>query len=196
MATRKNLQGSVHLSGKTSQIVHRMLQDMMLGTVEKNRVEDLEDKQIAKPKSMIETFLRARLADVKKDKFDDEEEDLRQNPFKYDIYEERDIVTASDGASTSRRAIRDLQISSNNNQGNTLNPEDVETAAVKPKLGNVRTINIEDSVNNSENDEVSDKHDSTTKIFGYHKTKQKLDPDIYEEYCYNEGEFYPSVLNE
>lgn len=192
MATHKKLQTSIHLSGKTSQIVHRMLQDMMLGTVEKSRVQEFREAQIAKARpmnkakkvSLMELFLREKLADMKKDKFDDDEEDLRNNPHKYDIYEERDIVTASDGASSARQVLK------------VQNP-DATTAAVKTKAKPSGDIDLnEESQSNSIGDLPPDKMDSAAKLCGYYHTKKAPEPTAYDEYCNTEDEFYPSILNE
>lgn len=164
---------------------------MMLGTLEKNRVQEFEEQHTAKLKTtnkgrktkLIEDFLRSRL-EGKKDKFDEEEEEVRKNPLKYDIYEERDIVTVSEGGSTARKV-------------NTAALQELDTAAVVTNKGRTMNINIGESGNNSVNEEVPEKIDSTSKIFGYYTSKKKRPmPDEYEEYCFNEEQFYPSILNE
>jgi hypothetical protein len=130
MATSKNMKHSVRLSGKTSRIVHKMLQDMMLGTLEKNRVHEFGDDKIAKAKSLskgkkltlMEIFLRNRMDNKLKDKFDDdEEENIKNNLQKYDIFEEKETVTQSEGFFTSRKVLTPPK-----------NTDDIENA--KPKF--------------------------------------------------------------
>lgn len=182
---------SIRLSGKTSQIVHKMLQDMMLGTLDKNRVEEFNENKVAKPKSLsdgkkltlMEIFLRNRIENKLKDKFDDEQEDIKNNPQKYDIFEERETVTQSEGLSTARKVFsppKDLI--------------DIENTKSKPEKK--RTIDLGDSENNSINAEYPEKETSSTKLIGYHYKKDEPRPEVYENYLNKEEEFFPSILNE
>lgn len=164
---------------------------MMLGTVEKSRVKDFQEN-IANPKSLKEEkknnmlfkFLKDKLADDKKDKFDQEEEDLRNNPVKYDIYEERDIITASDGASTARKAFA------------TQNMQSEGGAEERFESNNYKGLNGIETENNSINEDNPDKNTTMKKLMGYYKTKDHPEPDAYDDYCIDEDEFFPSILNE
>ena len=111
-----------------------MIQDMMFGTIEKNRVreiqdeddfwktklkklnpkksksiaEDEDDKPTKKPNNLksrlIEEFLKFKLGKEKVEKVELEERGLRQNPMEYDIIEEQ-LITESEGISTARKAL-------------------------------------------------------------------------------------------
>ena len=200
MTKKSWLHKSIHLSGKTSKIVHKMLQDMMLGTLEKNRTVEYQDKvklkattsdkfslkSIVKEKvnklRLIDEFLKSRFTDPQSDKIDHEDE-IKRNPYKYDIYEERDIITDTEMQSTTRK------------------PQFITTSAPIETDGldnNKETINKESPVVSEKDLNIEDppeKQTSTTKIFGYHTKKQQLSASAYEDY-WNEEKFYPSILNE
>jgi len=174
MATNKKLQGSIHLSGKTSQIVHKMLQDMMLGTVEKCRVKEFK-KKIENPKatekekpSLVELFLKNKLADAKKEKFDEDEEDLRKNLHKYDIFEERDIILSSEGASTSRKVYNS-------------EPMETDSKDLKEKVNEDKGSKEFSNDSNSLNEEDPEKSLSMKRLFGYYKEKGNK-PEMYDDY--------------
>lgn len=175
-----------------------MLQDMILGTLDKNRTAEYQDKLSLKAACkdkpcklrLIDEFLKARFTDAQHDPAEqpddgdrvDHEDELKRNPYKYDIYEERDIIVDTEMQSTARR------------------PQFATTAAAfetdrldTAKDGDKQSPVVSESNCNAE--DPPDKASSTTKIFGYHTKKQQLGASAYEEYC-NEEKFYPSILNE
>jgi len=164
MATNK-LQGSIQLSGKTSQIVHKMLQDMVLGTVERNRVQEFK-REINNPKklkrkhtNLMQLFLTNKLADKTKEKLTGDEEDLRNNLHKYDIFEERNnILTSSEGASTSRKVIKS-EDSESKNQIENSGGEEIKSS---------KEASLE---HNSLNELDQEKSLSMKKLVGYFKDK-------------------------
>ena len=117
----------------------------------------------------------------KKDKLDTDD---KEDQIKYDIYEERDIVTASDGASTARKALPQPQMES---EGGT--EERLESK-------NFKTFNGMETQNNSLNDDNPEKNITAKKLMGYYKSKNHPEPDAYDDYCIAEDEFFPSILNE
>ena len=131
-----------------------MIQDMMFGTIEKNRVREIQDddsfweaqlkkktkkgetvaedeKPTAKPKNLktrlIEEFLKSKLGQEKVEKVEVEERDLKQNPMKYNIIEEQ-LITESEGLSTARKALSSVRNRDENIDGkdtNSMNNEDL-----------------------------------------------------------------------
>jgi hypothetical protein len=190
VATNRKYQGSIHLSGKTSQIVHKMLQDMMLGTVEKSRVKDFKEN-LANPKSLHKAkgnrmfnILKEKIADTKENKFENEEEDLRNNRDSYDIYEDKGIDTIADGGTTARNVLPTNHMES---EGGA--EERLESGDVKGMIG------LEPG-NNSITEDLPEKNTTMKKLIGYYRTKEIPEPDAYDEYCFEEDEFFPSVLDE
>ena len=159
----------------------------MLGTLEKNRTVEYQDKvklkattsdkfslkSIVKEKvnklRLIDEFLKSRFTDPQSDKIDHEDE-IKRNPYKYDIYEERDIITDTEMQSTTRK------------------PQFITTSAPIETDGldnNKETINKESPVVSEKDLNIEDppeKQTSTTKIFGYHTKKQQLSASAYEDY--------------
>lgn len=185
MATHRRMQSSIHLSGKTAQIVHKMLQDMMLGTLEKNRVQEFEEQHSAKLKptnkakkmGLIEDFLKARL-EGKVDKLGDERDELKKNPHKYDIYEERDFITLSEPESSYRKVNNTAT-----QEVTTVAMQEAATAAIGFRKRHSLNLNVGESGNNSINDEVPEKVNSASKVYGYYTSKKmKPQPHEYEEY--------------
>ena len=121
-----------------------MIQDMMLGTIEKSRVREIQDeddfwkaklkklnpkkgKTIAEDKNdkstkklndlkpcLIEEFLKSKYGQEKVEKVELEERDLIQNPMKYDIIEEQNI-TESEDMLTARKALSSFRKDENIN---------------------------------------------------------------------------------
>lgn len=161
---------------------------MMLGTVEKNRVDEYK-KKIAEPRplsrkqtNLVTKFLKNKLSDSKKDNFDDDEKDLKKNLHKYDIFEEKDYIRmSSEGASTDRRMGFSQQ---DDDQVEKSGGEEIKTS----KEGSLES--------NSIHNETSEKSLSMRKLMGYYKDKVEPEPETFHDYCFEEDEFYPSVLNE
>lgn len=156
-----------------------MLQDMMLGTLDKNRTAEYQDKVSLKAAGkgkpgrlrLIDEFLKARFTETQNDQIDqvDHEDELKRNPYKYDIYEERDIIVDTEMQSTARK------------------PQFVTTTAALETdgLDAVKEVDKQSPVVSESNcnaDDPPDKASSTTKIFGYHTKKQQLGASAYEDY--------------
>jgi hypothetical protein len=190
VATNRKFQGSIHLSGKTSQIVHKMLQDMMLGTVEKSRVKDFKEN-LANPKplrkakdSIMFNFLKEKITETKENKFDNDEEEFRNNRNSYDIYEDKGIDTVPDGGTTTRNVL-----ATNHMEPEGGAEENLESVGAKGM------INMEPG-NNSISEDLPEKNTTMKKLIGYYRTKEVPEPNAYDEYCFEEDEFFPSILDE
>jgi hypothetical protein len=118
---------------------------------------------------LIDEFLKSRFTDPQNDKVDHEEE-MRKNPYKYDIYEERDIITDTEMQSTARK------------------PQFITTSAPMETEGldtakeNMDKVSPAASEKDQQIDDPPEKQNSTSKVFGYHTKKQQLSASAYEDY--------------
>jgi hypothetical protein len=129
-------------------------------------------------------FLKEKIADTKENKFENEEEDLRNNRDSYDIYEDKGIDTVADGGITNRNILAP----------NHMEPEG--GAEERLESGDAKGIIGMLPENNSINEDLPEKNTTMKKLIGYYRTKEVPEPDAYDEYCFEEDEFFPSILDE
>lgn len=105
----------------------------MIGTIDKNRTEEIALDTFTKLKQgsakenkirLVEEFLKIKLTDAKREEFDLEEENIKKNPYKYDIYEEKDFITDGDLQTTSRKVRTTLPTPAETDAG--LNPKSAD----------------------------------------------------------------------
>ena len=156
------------MSGKTSKIVHKMFQDIMLGTLDKNRTAEYQEKVNLKVADkgkrgkllLIGEFLKARFTETQNYKIDqvDHEDKLKRNPYKYNIYEEQDIINVIEMQSTAWKPMFVMITAALETDGLELVKEvDKQSPVV--------------SESNCNAYDPPDKASSTAKIFGFHTKK-------------------------